>query len=110
MAYTGVDMTSKGGARLTCIGVSELVRDRIAIFVEAFEKSIEVLSPEQTELIEDHSSRFIKTYLEALLRSAPKTDAAKLYIYIYRNMLPWMHCLISSSPRCRHLNLPAPEY
>ena len=83
MAYTGVDMTSKGGARLTCIGVSELVRDRIAIFVEAFEKSIEVLSPEQTELIEDHSSRFIKTYLEALLRSAPKTDAAKLYIYIY---------------------------
>ena len=84
MAYTGVDKTSKGGARLTCIGVSELVRDRIAIFVEAFEKSIEVLSPEQTELIEDHSSRFIKTklYLEALLRSAPKTDAAKLYIYI----------------------------
>ena len=81
MAYTGVDMTSKGGARLTCIGVSELVRDRIAIFVEAFEKSIEVLSPEQTELIEDHSSRFIKTYLEALLRS-PLKPMLQSYIYI----------------------------
>ena len=67
-----------------------------------------MLSPEQTELIEDHSSRFIKTYLEALLRSAPKTDAAKLYISQHATMdalpyqfFPALQAL--KSPRARIL-------
>jgi len=82
-----VDMTTTGGQQLTCIGLSELVKDKEAIFLteidqnSTFRTSINVLKPEDTEFVQDESDGFIdsRLYLEALLRESPPTDN-KLYV------------------------------
>jgi superfamily II DNA or RNA helicase len=71
-----LDRTSTGGFALRVIGVSELVRDKEAIFLTEVEKSIEVLDPANTNLVPDTSHAFTASllYMEALLRQAPPTD------------------------------------
>ena len=46
-----VDRTSSGGQALGVVGISELVRDKEAIFLTEIEQSIEVLDPVQTKLV-----------------------------------------------------------
>ncbi|POZ50727.1 DEAD/DEAH box helicase [Methylovulum psychrotolerans] len=82
-----VDMTTSGGQQLTCIGLSELVKDKEALFLteldnnSKFRTRINVLKPEDTEFVQDQSNGFIdsRLYLEALLRESPPTDN-KLYV------------------------------
>lgn len=82
-----VDTTKTGGHQLTCMGLSELVKDKEAIFLTeidqnlTFRTNINVLKPEDTEFVEDGSDGFIdsRLYIEALLRESPPTDN-KMYV------------------------------
>ena len=61
-----VKTEASGGRAVTVRGVSELVRDREAIFLDRLDP-IRVLEPEKTELVPDTSPRYTKTrlYLES---------------------------------------------
>jgi SNF2 family DNA or RNA helicase len=76
-----VDRTSNGEQALSVVGISELVRDKEAIFLTDLEKQISVLDPVDTRLVPDHSSAFQASwlYMESLLRRIPPTDD-NLYI------------------------------
>lgn len=76
-----VDRTSDGGELLTCEGLSELVRGREATFLSKIEKSIRVLAPEDTVLVDDTSSSYSasRLYLATLIRQAPPIDE-KIYL------------------------------
>jgi superfamily II DNA or RNA helicase len=76
-----VDPTSSGGRALTVTGISELVKDKEAIFLTDLEKKIEVLDPVDTKLVPDTSSSFQASllYMESLLRQKPPTDES-LYV------------------------------
>lgn len=76
-----VERTSSGQQALHVTGVSELVRDRDAIFIKEIEEAIgrnkvEVLAPESTALVQDLSSGYQASllYLESMLRRIPPTD------------------------------------
>lgn len=58
------------------VGISELVRDKEAVFLTEVDKSIEVLDPVDTKLVPDTSSSYQATilYMESLLRQTPPTD------------------------------------
>lgn len=70
------DPCDVGGRQLACIGVSETVRNREAIFLTEID-DVEVLDPKNTELVADDSPRFISSllYLEARLRQTVPTGA-----------------------------------
>lgn len=76
-----VDRTSTGGRALTVVGITELVKDKEAIFLDKIDKNIEVLDPVYTKLVPDSSSSYQKSllYMESLLRQTPPTDE-NLYI------------------------------
>jgi SNF2 family DNA or RNA helicase len=79
-----VDRTSTGGQKLTVVGISELVKNKEAIFlteVEKLAKPVEVLDPAKTKLVQDMSSSYQASllYMESLLRQTPPTDE-NLYI------------------------------
>jgi ERCC4-related helicase len=79
-----VDKSSFGEKALTCVGVSELVRDKEAVFLtdlEARRKPIQVLDPATTRLVPDQSNQYEDSllYLESLLRQTPPTDS-NIYI------------------------------
>jgi len=82
-----VDTTTSGGQQLSCVGLSELVRDKEAVFLTEldsnpeFNTSIRRLQPEDTEFVPDESSGFIdsRLYIESLLRQTPPTGDG-LYI------------------------------
>jgi superfamily II DNA or RNA helicase len=79
-----VDRTSTGGQKLTVVGISELVKNKEAIFlteVEELAKPVEVLDPAKTKLVQDMSSSYQASLLtmESLLRQTPPTDE-NLYI------------------------------
>jgi len=76
-----VDRTSTGGQALTVVGISELVRDKEAMFLTEIDKSIEVLDPVKTKLVQDTSSAYQASllYMESLLRQTPPTDE-NLYV------------------------------
>jgi len=76
-----VDRTSTGGQALNVIGISELVKDKEAIFLTEIDKNIEVLDPAETNLVPDKSSSYQASllYMESLLRQTPPTDE-NLYI------------------------------
>jgi SNF2 family DNA or RNA helicase len=76
-----VDRTSTGGQALNVIGISELVKDKEAIFLDEIEKSIEALDPAETKLVQDKSSSYQASllYMESQLRKTPPTDE-NLYI------------------------------
>lgn len=65
-----------GGQAIHVLGVSELVRHHQAIFVEAIDRDIEPLRPEDTRLVPDTSPGHRQThlYLETLLRRTPPTS------------------------------------
>ena len=71
------ELCDVGGYQLDCIGVSETVRHRDAIFLTAIDE-VTVLDPKQTELVTDTSPKYIASllYLEARLRQTVPTDAA----------------------------------
>src|SRR5688572_16318862 len=72
-----VDPTSSGKA-LRVVGVSEMCRDRQAVFLDEYEPSIEVLDPAETKLVADTSAqhRAALLYVESLLREVPPPDGA----------------------------------
>jgi len=71
-----VDRTSTGGQALDVVGISELVRDKNAIFLTEVDKNIEVLDPAETKLTPDTSSSYQASflYMESLLRKTTPTD------------------------------------
>ncbi len=66
-----------GGHQLSCIGISETVRHRDAIFLTEID-AVTVLDPRDTELVADASPRYMMSllYLEARLRQLVPTDQA----------------------------------
>lgn len=76
-----VDRTSTGSQAITVVGISELVKDKEAIFLSSLEKQIEVLDPVDTKLVPDPSSSYQASllYMESLLRRKPPTDT-NLYL------------------------------
>lgn len=76
-----VDATSRGSAAWRCVGVSEIVRDQEAIFLEEYEPEVKVLDPRTTRLERDTSSRHRAglLYIESLLRDVPPPEDA-LYL------------------------------
>ena len=70
------DRSPDGGYQLVCDGVSELVREREAIFLTKLEQDIQVLDPAQTRLVPDPSPGFAdsRLYLESQLRQAVPND------------------------------------
>ncbi len=70
------DRTSTGGFAYTVVGISELVRDREAIFLNEIDTNIEILDPVDTKLVPDTSSSYQASllYMESLLRQMPPTD------------------------------------
>jgi hypothetical protein len=65
-----VDRTSTGGQAISVVGISELVKDKEAIFLSRIETNIEVLDPVDTKLVPDTSSAYQASmlYMESLLR------------------------------------------
>ncbi len=76
-----IDKTSTGGHAINVVGISELVKNKEAIFLDEIDKNIEILDPVDTKLVMDDSSSFQKSllYMESLLRQTPPTDD-NLYI------------------------------
>lgn len=71
------DVCELGGWQLSCIGVSETVRNRHTLFLSQLE-DVTLIDPAKTELVFDESPTFIATrlYLESRLRqSALQHDA-----------------------------------
>ena len=71
-----VDRCPDGGYQLVCDGVSELVREREAIFLTSLESDLQVLDPADTRLVPDESPGFAdsRLYLESQLRQAVPND------------------------------------
>ncbi len=76
----GADQTSHGGVAVRVVGLSELVRNKEALFLTALDEVVE-LRPEKTSLVEDDSPHYrrARLYLESLLRRTPPTEA-KLFV------------------------------
>jgi len=76
-----VDQTSSGKRAISVVGISELVRDKEATFLEEYEAQIEVLDPATTKLVADMSSNHQASllYMESQLRRIPPTDDS-LYV------------------------------
>lgn len=72
-----VDPSTDGGWLLTCDGVSELVRGRVALFLTELEDQIEVLDPATTRLVADDSPTYNASllYLESMRRRSVPNDA-----------------------------------
>ncbi len=62
-----VDSTSTGGQALNVVGVSELVKDKESIFLTEIEKSIDILDPAETILVQDNSSSYQASLLIAFI-------------------------------------------
>lgn len=75
-----VESNSQGSKTLYVQGISRMVMDREAIFLSNIDK-IRVIKPEETELVIDKSSYFIKSrlYMENKLRRKVPTDE-NLYV------------------------------
>lgn len=71
-----VDRTSTGGQALSVVGVSELVRDKEAVFLTEIDTSVEILDPAETKPVQDPSPSYKASmlYIESLLRQSPPTD------------------------------------
>ncbi|MBI4699882.1 MAG: DEAD/DEAH box helicase [Deltaproteobacteria bacterium] len=70
-----VDTTSTGGKAYSVVGISEIVRDREAIFLDEIEKPV-VLDPADTRIVVDSSPHYRASllYMESLLRQTAPTD------------------------------------
>jgi superfamily II DNA or RNA helicase len=76
-----VEPTTTGHWALAVVGVSELVRNREAVFISNAEKRIDILDPAATILVPDTSGKYLdsRLYLESLLRNTSPTDN-KIYL------------------------------
>ena len=76
-----VKKASTGGYALQCVGISEIVNNKEAIFLSSLEDDIEILDPAKTKLVPDDSPYFrnSKLYIESLLRQTPPPDE-KIYV------------------------------
>ena len=70
----GANQCDLGGYELECLGVSETVRHREALFLTEIDE-VKVLDPRDTELVSDDSPAYIgsRLYLEARLRQTVPT-------------------------------------
>lgn len=70
---TGIEGTPGGRRRIDVVGLSELVRETEATFLEELETKIDVLDPRRAVLVADDSPRYRRTrlWLEATLRRTP---------------------------------------
>ena len=71
------DACTLGGWQLSCVGVSETVRNRRALFLSQLE-DVTLIDPSKTELVFDDSPTFVgaRMYIESRLRqSSPSNDA-----------------------------------
>jgi ERCC4-related helicase len=70
-----VNQTSSGKAAWHVVGLSEIVRDEEAIFLEEYEPQVTVLDPRETQLVIDATAghRSSRLYLESKLRRVPPT-------------------------------------
>jgi len=75
-----VDRTSTGKQAVAVVGLSELVKDKEAIFLEEIDQ-IDLLDPADTNLVADTSPFYRDSilFMESLLRQTPPTDE-HLYI------------------------------
>ncbi len=65
-----VDRTVTGGQRLNVIGISELVRDKEAVFLTEIDADIQILDPADARLVADDSGNYRSSllFMESLLR------------------------------------------
>ena len=70
------DHAPDGGYRLVCDGISELVREREAVFLTTLEPNLRVLDPAETRLVPDPSPGFAdsRLWMESQLRQAVPSD------------------------------------
>ncbi|MGB6015300.1 MAG: DEAD/DEAH box helicase [Nodosilinea sp.] len=70
------DIASDGGRVIEAIGVSEFIQGKTARFIEELEDDIQVLRPEETQLINDSSSGYAHSllFLEAHLKQTAPDD------------------------------------
>ena len=75
-----VDRTENGRQAVSVVGLSQIVKDREAIFLEEIDQ-IKPLNPVDTDLVADTSSFYRDSllFMESLLRQTPPTDE-HLYI------------------------------
>lgn len=68
--------SSDGGRVIEAVGVSEFIRGRTARFIEQLEDDLQVLRPEETELIADTSSGYAHSllFIESHLRQTVPDD------------------------------------
>lgn len=71
-----IDRTSSGQRRLEVTGISSLVRNREALFLEDFEESVELIDPRNTVPVVDPSPNYrdARLHLEFLLRESIPSD------------------------------------
>ena len=71
-----LDLTSSGSQAWRCVGISEIVRDLEAVFLQEYEPDVRVLDPRATRLERDVSSqhRAGLLYVESLLRDVLPPD------------------------------------
>ena len=85
------DQCNFGGWQLSCIGVSETVRNRHALFLSQLEE-VTLIDPAKTELVNDDSPTFIaaRLFIEARLRqSALQSEAVVLGHHGVMDALPF---------------------
>lgn len=70
-----IDTNEIGSQALNCIGISPLVKDKVAIFLTDLEE-IEAVDPTKVRLVKDDSSKYTKSllYLESQWRQKNPTD------------------------------------
>jgi len=75
-----VDRTATNRQAVSVVGLSQIVKDREAVFLDEIDQ-IELLNPEDTDLVADTSSFYRDSllFMESLLRQTPPTDE-HLYI------------------------------
>ena len=66
------EQSSRSGTVIHAVGLSNLVRDKEAIFIEKFEDEVEIINPKNTKLVPDGSSQFLdsRLYLDGQIRRA----------------------------------------
>jgi ERCC4-related helicase len=72
-----VNQTSSGHQAWHVVGLSEIVRDQEAIFLQEYEPHVAVLDPRETQLVVDPTAghRRSRLYLESKLRRVPPTSS-----------------------------------
>lgn len=68
--------TRQGNSTIDCIGLSGIVRGKLAQFLPPLEPDLEIIDPAEVELVPDRSSAFMDTrlFVEASARRIPLAD------------------------------------